>query len=162
MQTDQITSNGLPTALFTGTFDPFTIGHADIVARALPLFSHLTIAVAVSKLKHTEAEIAERVRAIEQLYHDEPRISVEAYSDLTIDMARRKGARFIVRGVRDVKDYEYERQQADINRQLGGVETLLLFTTPSLQSVSSSLVRELRHFGRDVSAFLPTPFQTQR
>ena len=161
MQPDTITSTGLPKALFTGTFDPFTIGHADIVARALNLFSHLTIAVAVSQLKHTEAEIADRVHAIEQLYRGEPRVAVKAYSDLTVDMAHREGAQFIVRGVRDVKDYEYERQQADINRQLGGVETILLFTRPELQSVSSTLVRELRHFGRDVSAFLPTPPQTQ-
>lgn len=161
MQPDNITSTSLTKALFTGTFDPFTIGHADIVARALSLFSHLTIAVAVSQLKHTEEEISQRVQAIEQLYQDEPRVTVKPYSDLTVDMAKREGAQFIVRGVRDVKDYEYERQEADINRQLGGVETILLFTTPTLQSVSSSLVRELRHFGRDVSAFLPTPPQTQ-
>lgn len=143
------------TALFTGTFDPFTVGHASVVRRALPLFDRLVIAVAVSERKHTQEQIAERVAAIEALYADEPRLSVKPYADLTIDMARREGARFIVRGVRDVKDFEYERQQADINRRLSGVETVLLFTEPELQSVSSTLVRELRFFGHDVSPFIP-------
>lgn len=142
-------------ALFTGTFDPFTTGHASVVHRALPLFDHLVIAVAVSERKHTQEEISERVAAIASLYEDNPRVSVRPYSDLTIDMARREGARFIVRGVRDVKDFEYERQQADINRQLSGVETVLLFTEPDLQSVSSTLVRELRFFGYDASQFIP-------
>ena len=142
-------------ALFTGTFDPFTTGHASVVRRALPLFDHFVIAVAVSERKHTQEEISERVAAIASLYEDNPRVSVRPYSDLTIDMARREGARFIVRGVRDVKDFEYERQQADINRQLSGVETVLLFTEPDLQSVSSTLVRELRFFGYDASQFIP-------
>lgn len=91
-------------ALFTGTFDPFTTGHASVVRRALPLFDHLVIAVAVSERKHTQEEISERVAAIASLYEDDPRVSVRPYSDLTIDMARREGARFIVRGVRNVKD----------------------------------------------------------
>lgn len=143
------------TALFTGTFDPFTIGHADIVKRAKPLFDRLVIAVAVSKLKHTEEEISQRVAEIRAIYADDPQIEVKAYSDLTVDMARREGARFIVRGIRSVKDFEYEREQADINRRLSGVETILFFTDPQLQSVSSTLVRELRFFGKDVSEFLP-------
>lgn len=150
-----IDNNDSRTALFTGTFDPFTTGHASVVRRALPLFDHLVIAVAVSERKHTRESIEERVAAIERLYHDDARVSVRPYSDLTIDMARREGARFIVRGVRDVRDFEYERQQADINRELGGVETVLFFTEPELQSVSSSLVRELDFFGHDVSQFVP-------
>lgn len=143
------------TAVFTGTFDPFTIGHASIVSRALPLFDKLTIAVAVSSLKHTDEEITQRVAQIETLYADEPRVKVIAYADLTIDMARREGAQFIVRGVRSVKDYEYEREQAEFNRRFGGLETLLLFAEPGMESISSSLVRELKHFGRDVSEFIP-------
>lgn len=78
-------------ALFTGTFDPFTTGHASVVRRALPLFDHLVIAVAVSERKHTQEEISERVAAIASLYEDDPRVSVRPYSDLTIDMARREG-----------------------------------------------------------------------
>ncbi len=142
-------------AVFTGTFDPFTIGHDSIVRRALPLFEKLIIAVAVSKLKNTEEEIAQRVADIQRIYKDEPRVEVISYSDLTIDMARRVGAKFIVRGVRSVKDYEYEREQAEFNRKFGDLETILLFAEPGLESVSSSLVRELKFFGRDITEFLP-------
>lgn len=144
-------------ALFTGTFDPFTIGHQNIVDRALSLFDHLVIAVAVSKLKHTSEEIEARVAAIKAVYADEERVTVKSYADLTVDMARREGAHFIVRGVRSVKDYEYEREQADVNRQLSGVETILLFADPSLSSISSSLVRELRFFGKDADEWVAKP-----
>ena len=144
-------------ALFTGTFDPFTIGHQNIVDRALPLFDHLVIAVAVSKLKHTSEEIEARMAAIKAVYADEKRITVKSYNDLTVDMARREGAHFIVRGVRSVKDYEYEREQADVNGQLSGVETILLFADPSLSSISSSLVRELRFFGKEADKWVAKP-----
>ena len=141
--------------IFTGTFDPFTVGHDSIVRRALPLFDRLVVAVAVSKLKNTDEEIAQRVDKIKAIYKDETRVKVISYSDLTIDMAKREGAAFIVRGVRSVKDYEYEREQAEFNRKFGGLETVLLFAEPGLESVSSSLVRELKFFGRDVTEFLP-------
>lgn len=145
----------MATAIFTGTFDPFTIGHAAIVRRALPLFDRLIIGVAESQLKNAHGEASMRADAINALYSNEPRIEAIAYSDLTIDLAHREGAKFLVRGVRSTKDYEYERQQADINRRLGGVETLLLFAEPELESISSTLVRELEFFGRDVTEFLP-------
>ena len=140
--------------VFTGTFDPFTIGHQNIVERALPLFDKLVIAVAVSKLKHTQKEISERLNNIQALYADNGNIKVVAYSDLTVDMAKREGANFIVRGVRSVKDFEYEREQAEINRRLSGIETVLLFSDPSLSSISSTLVRELQFFGKDASEFI--------
>ena len=140
--------------VFTGTFDPFTIGHQNIVERALPLFDKLVIAVAVSQLKHTQKEISERLNNIQALYADNGNIKVVAYSDLTVDMAKREGANFIVRGVRSVKDFEYEREQADINRRLSGIETALLFSDPSLSSISSTLVRELQFFGKDASEFI--------
>ena len=89
-------------ALFTGTFDPFTIGHQNIVDRILPLFDKIVIAVAVSKLKHTSEEIDARVKAIEAVYKDEERVEVKSYDDLTVDMAHRESAHFIVRGVRSV------------------------------------------------------------
>jgi pantetheine-phosphate adenylyltransferase len=140
--------------VFTGTFDPFTIGHQNIVERALPLFDKLVIAVAVSKLKHTQDEISERLNNIQTLYADNKNIKVVAYSDLTVDMAKREGANFIVRGVRSVKDFEYEREQAEINRRLSGIETILLFSEPALSSISSTLVRELQFFGKDASEFI--------
>ena len=140
--------------VFTGTFDPFTIGHQNIVERALPLFDKLVIAVAVSQLKHTQKEISERLNNIQALYADNGNIKVVAYSDLTVDMAKREGANFIVRGVRSVKDFEYEREQAESNRRLSGIETVLLFSDPSLSSISSTLVRELQFFGKDASEFI--------
>jgi pantetheine-phosphate adenylyltransferase len=143
------------TGLFTGTFDPFTIGHQNIVDRALPLFDRLIIAVAESELKHTSRTIEQRVEAIQQLYAHDERVKVIAYSDLTIDLAKRENIGFIVRGVRSVKDYEYEIAQADFNRQFGNVETIFLPADPNLAMISSSLVRELEHFGKDVTRFLP-------
>ena len=144
-------------ALFTGTFDPFTIGHQNVVDRTLPLFDKIVIAVAVSKLKHTSEEIDARVKAIEAVYKDEERVEVKSYDDLTVDMARRESAHFIVRGVRSVKDFEYEREQAEINRKLSGVETLLLFADPSLSSISSTLIRELRFFDKDADEWIAKP-----
>ena len=154
--------------VFAGTFDPFTIGHQNIAERALPMFDKLVIAVAMSKLKHANEEISQRVENIKKAFPKECvesvdaqdtskgyRIEVVAYDDLTIDLAHRLGAKYLVRGVRSVKDFEYEREQADINKQLGGVETILLFCDPRYASVSSTLVRELRFFGREVDEFLP-------
>ena len=145
------------TGIFVGSFDPFTIGHDSIVRRAVGLFDRLVIGVGVNEGKHYMQSADERVEAIRRLYAGDGRISVERYSDLTVDFARRVGARFIVKGVRSVKDFEFERAQADINRRLTGVETVLLYAEPGLDSVSSSVVRELKHFGRDVSMFLPKP-----
>lgn len=145
----------MKTGIFTGSFDPFTVGHDDIVRRALPLFDRIVIGVGYNERKKTMLTPAERVAAIAALYAGEPRIEVRSYSDLTVDFARREQAGFIIKGVRSVKDFEYEREQADINRRIGGVETILLYAAPQFESVSSSMVRELMHFGRDVSEFLP-------
>ncbi len=142
--------------IFVGSFDPFTLGHDSVVRRALPLFDRLVIGVVgdhVSKPNLTPA--AERVGAISRLYAGEPRVEVRSYYGLAVELAREVGAEFIVKGVRSVKDFEYERDQADINRQLTGIETLLLYAEPQLSALSSSMVRELAHFGVDVSPYLP-------
>ncbi len=141
--------------LFVGSFDPFTIGHDSIVRRALPLFDHIIIGVGVNERKKYMLSAEERVNRIKRLYADEPKIEVRAYSDLTIDFARREQATYIIKGVRSVKDFEYEREQADVNRLLTGVETIFFYAEPQLSSISSSMVRELQHFGRDISEFLP-------
>ena len=141
-----------------GSFNPFTTGHDSIVRRALPLFDRLVIGVVGDHVGKPSIQPAEeRMEAIRQLYADEPRVEVRPYFGLAVDFARSVGARFIVKGVRSVKDFEYEREQADINRQISGgeVETLLLYSEPQLSSVSSTMVRELQHFGVDVSQFLP-------
>ncbi|MBM6993001.1 MAG: pantetheine-phosphate adenylyltransferase [Prevotella sp.] len=141
--------------LFVGSFDPFTIGHADIVERALPLFDRLIIGVGDNPGKQTTLPANDRVAAIASLYADDSRIEVVAYSGLTIDLAHEKGARYIVRGIRSVKDFEYERDMVDLNSRLGHVETVLLYARPELASVSSSAVRELRALGKDVDWMLP-------
>jgi len=145
----------MKTGIFVGSFDPFTIGHDSIVRRALPLFDQLVIGVGYNEHKQSMGSVEERVDAIKALYAHEPKISVEAYRDLTVDFAARVQAQYIIKGVRSVKDFEYEREQADVNRQLTGIETLLLFAEPQLASISSSVVRELKHFGKDVSSLLP-------
>lgn len=143
------------TGIFVGSFDPFTIGHDSIVRRALPLFDHLVIGVGVNEGKHYQQSAEERVAAIRSLYEGVEGISVEQYDDLTVDFARRHGAAFIVKGVRSIRDFESEREQAEVNRMLTGVETILLFSLPGMDSVSSSVVRELTHFGKDCSQLLP-------
>ena len=143
------------TGIFVGSFDPFTIGHDSVVRRTLALFDHLVIGVGVNQNKRYMLSADERVDAIRSLYRDEPRISVEQYSDLTVDFAKRLGAQFIVKGVRSVRDFEFEREQADINRRLTGIETIVLFAEPGLDSISSTVVRELTHFGHDCHSFLP-------
>lgn len=144
------------TGVFVGTFDPFTLGHASIVRRALPLFGRLVIGVVadnVHKPGMTAAPLREA--AIRHLYANEPRVEVKVFTGLAMDFARTEGASYIVKGIRNANDMEYERDQADLNRRLGGIETILLYTEPELASVSSSAVRELQHFGRDVSSLLP-------
>ena len=139
-----------------GTFDPFTIGHASIVNRALPLFDKLVIGVVgdnVNKPNMSPAE--ERAAAIRQVYSNQPLVDVQIYQGLAMDFAKFVGAQFIVKGVRSVSDFEYEQWQADFNRRLGGIETILLYCEPELASLSSSAVRELAHFGVDVSQYLP-------
>ena len=144
-------------AIFPGSFDPFTLGHADIVERGLRLFDHITIAVGINEQKSGWIPVEERVRALRELYKDEPRLSVESYNGLTIDFAHEQGARFILRGLRTHKDYEYELGMADVNRKLDAhIETVVLFTEADLANISSSVVRELAHFGRDIRPWLPT------
>jgi len=138
-----------------GSFDPFTIGHDNIVKRALPLFDRIIIGVGVNERKQYMQSAEMRKRKIQQLYQNEQKITVKTYSDLTIDLAHREMADYIIKGVRSVKDFEYEREQAEINRRIGNVDTLLLFAEPHLASISSSMVRELIHFGKDVREFMP-------
>ena len=144
------------TGIFVGSFDPFTIGHDSIVRRALSLFDQLVIGVVgdnVNKPNMRSAE--ERMKAITELYQDQPAIKVKPFYGLAMDFARQEGAQFIVKGVRSFSDFEYEQAQADFNRRLGGIETILLYTEPELASISSSALRELSHFGVDVTPFLP-------
>ena len=142
-------------AIFPGSFDPFTIGHQNIVKRALPLFDKLIIAIGHNTQKSTFQPISERLEQLKALYADESKVEIAAYSCLTVDYAAKINAQYIVRGVRTIMDYEYEKTIADANRELSGIETILLFTEPQLSHISSSLVRELAAFGKDISPYLP-------
>lgn len=144
------------TAIFVGSFDPFTIGHDNIVRRALSLFDRLVIGVVGDNVNKPYMQPTEqRIQAIKILYDDVPAIEVKAYYGLAVDLAKAENAHFIVKGVRTVKDFEHEEEQADVNLRIAGIETVLLFAEPQLASISSSMVKELKHFGADVSIFLP-------
>ena len=141
--------------LFPGSFDPFTLGHADIVKRALQMFDEVVVGVGYNEQKSGWMSVEERVGKIRELYADEPRVKVESYTGLTVDFAKEQGISTIIRGIRSAADFDYEAQMDDVNRQLSGIETVFLPASPQLASLSSSVVRELSHFGHDISAFLP-------
>lgn len=145
-------------ALFPGSFNPFTIGHMSVLERGLALFDKVIVAIGINSAK--PGSDTERSRRLEEVTHAVgrfgERVEVIAYSGLTVDEARNHGARFLLRGVRSVADFEYERNIADVNRRIAPeIETVLLYALPELSSVSSSVVRELQQFGHDASQFLP-------
>ena len=143
-------------ALFAGSFDPFTRGHEAVVEEALRLFDKVVIGVGDNVSKKGLLAVEERCRLIEDLYHDEERVSVARYSTLTGDFAREVGATALVRGVRNSVDFEFERTIETTNRQLFPELTTVLLVTPvEYMHISSSTVRELLAFGRSVDEFLP-------
>ena len=133
-------------AVFPGSFDPFTIGHLSVVERGLQLFDKVIVAIGYNEHKTTAAGIEERLQRIREAFG--------CYSGLTVDYARRKGARFILRGARTYTDFEYERNLADVNRKISGIETVILFTLPEHAYISSSMVRELQHNDYAVDEFV--------
>ncbi len=147
-------------AIFPGTFDPFTIGHYSIVERGLKLFDKIIIAIGYNEQKaNAEATAEQRRLQIKEIYSDVNSVEVIAYNGLTTNCAKKYNADFILRGFRTVADFEYERNMADINRKLSGIETVLLYTLPEHASISSSIVRELLHNSVDVTEFLPQKHQ---
>lgn len=144
-------------ALFAGSFDPFTKGHQNIVDRALQsVADEVVIAIGINHDKHSTFSCEERLQAIRKLYKDNPNVQVDTYEGLTTDYAQRIGADFLLRGVRSVKDFEFERDIAEVNKRLTGIETVLLFTAPEYACISSSVVRELMFHNTNVNDFLPT------
>ena len=142
-------------AFCAGSFNPFTLGHQSVVERGLQVFDRIVIGIGVNAQKMADTDVEERVAAILDVFGDDPRIEVEAYSELTWQAARRLGCTHLLRGVRSTVDFEYERTLADANRNLSGLETVILFTLPEQGFISSSLVRELERYGADTSELLP-------
>jgi len=143
-------------ALFPGTFDPITIGHLDIIHRALTLFDKLFIGIGRNVNKSSMFTEEQRVRWITEIFRDNPCVDVVLYEGLTVDCCRRVGAQFIVRGIRYVNDFEYEKAIADMNRSLdNNIETVFLTCLPQYTSVASTLVRDVLRNGGDVKQFLP-------
>ena len=142
-------------AIFPGSFDPFTIGHYDIVIRGLELFDEIIIGIGHNSSKRSSFPLEQRIKDIQQTFSNEPRVQVEAYEGLTIDFATAHKAQCILRGVRSVQDFEYERNIAEANKQLCGIETVLLYTRPEYAHISSSLVRELYSYNKDITSYLP-------
>ena len=142
-------------AIFPGSFNPFTIGHHDIVIRGLELFDEIVIGIGKNSAKNSSHNTDKRAEAIQQVYTNEPRVQVKVYDCLTVDFAQQEDARFILRGVRSVQDFEYERNIAEANKQLCGIETILLYTRPEYAHISSSLVRELQSYNKDITPYLP-------
>lgn len=141
-------------ALFPGSFNPFTIGHANIVSRALKMFDKVIIGIGVNYEK-PQNNIAENLKEIETKYADEPRVKVITYSTLTADVVEKENATCIIRGIRNDVDLKYESEIAQVNYTLFNVETVFLLASPELKEISSSIVRELQKFGKNTTDLLP-------
>lgn len=143
-------------AIFAGSFNPFTLGHLSVLRRGLELFDHVTVVIGINDSKGADgAERERRLEAVRRAVEGLEGVDVILWSGLTVDAARSCGARWLLRGVRNVADFEYERGMAEVNRMISGIDTVLLFAEPELAALSSSMVRELEKYGVDTSRFLP-------
>jgi len=143
-------------AIFPGSFDPFTRGHEDIVRRGTAIFDHVIIAIGHNTSKRRYFKIEEMVDKINQLFVGEEQITVITYDELTAELAVKYSAAYLLRGLRNTTDFEYENSIAQVNKTLNSdLETVFLITSPEFASISSSVIREVHRYGGDVSAFLP-------
>jgi len=142
-------------AVFPGSFDPITLGHTDIIKRALPLFDELIIAIGINVDKKYMFDVDTRKKMIETVFKNEPKIKVTDYTGLTVDFCHKHRLQFILRGLRNPADFEFEKAIAQTNRKLGGVETIFLLTGPDTSYISSSIVRDIYRNGGDISTLVP-------
>lgn len=142
-------------AIFPGSFDPFTVGHESIVLRGLDIFDEIVVAVGVNADKRCMFSTERRVEFIETVFADRPQVSVSTYEGLTVDFAKEIGCSHILRGLRTSADFEFERAIAQVNRQMTGIDTVFLLTTPEHTPINSTIVRDILRHGGDPSLFLP-------
>jgi pantetheine-phosphate adenylyltransferase len=142
-------------AIFPGSFDPITLGHVDIVNRALPLFDEIIIAIGINNDKKYMFSLEERVNFIVENYKNEPKIKVETYMGLTTEFCKKVKANFILRGLRNPADFEFEKAIAQTNRKLSKIETVFLLTSSNTAFISSSIVRDVYRHGGDITDFVP-------
>lgn len=143
-------------AIFPGSFDPITIGHVDIVQRALPLFDEIIVAIGVNTQKKYLFDLAQREHWINSVFKNEPKVSVETYQGLTINYCKQRGAQYIIRGIRSSADFEYEKTIAQLNHMMEpDIDTFLILSSPELSAISSTIVREIIIGKGDTSKFLP-------
>jgi pantetheine-phosphate adenylyltransferase len=142
--------------LFPGTFDPITLGHVDVIERAVPLFDKLIIGVGINSSKQPMFTVEQRTGWIKDIFKNEPRIEVAGYEGLTIDFCHNVKANFILRGIRYISDFEYEKAIADMNRMLApDIETIFLTCSPAYSTISSTLVRDVIRNGGNAGMFMP-------
>lgn len=142
--------------LFPGTFDPVTLGHIDIIQRSLPLFDKLYVGIGINSNKIPMFSPEQRADWLDEIFHNEPKVEAVIYEGLTVDCCRKIRANYILRGIRYVNDFEYEKAIADMNRSLDeNIETVFLTCLPKYTSVASTLVRDVIRNGGDVSQFVP-------
>lgn len=142
-------------AIFPGSFDPITLGHVDIVNRALPLFDEIIIAIGVNSDKKYMFSLEERLNFIKENYKNQPKIKVTTYTGLTIDYCQKENVDFILRGLRNPADFEFEKAIAQTNRKLSNIETVFLLTSAETAYISSSIVRDVHMNGGDITCFVP-------
>jgi pantetheine-phosphate adenylyltransferase len=143
-------------AVFPGSFDPFTIGHEEIVRRALSLFDEIIIAVGANALKKSFYPLATRKEMIKKVFQSESRVRVDQYEGLTVDYCKKNGAGYLIRGLRTAADFEFERAIAQVNKVMApGVESVFLLTVPEHSHINSSIVRDIIRNGGDASRFVP-------
>ncbi len=142
--------------LFPGTFDPITLGHTDIINRALPLFDKIVVGIGINSGKNPMFSATQRMAWVNEIYKNEPKVSSQTYEGLTINFCNQIGAKFILRGIRYVSDFEYEKTIADANRTLDrSIETIFLTGEPKFTSVASTIVRDILKNKGNAALFLP-------
>lgn len=142
-------------AVFPGSFDPITLGHIDIIKRGIPLFDEIVIAIGINAKKNYMFTVDERKRFIQNAFFAEEKITVETYTGLTVDYCKAIDADFILRGLRNPADFDFEKAIAQTNRKLSGIETVFLLTSAETSFISSSIVRDILRNGGDASSLLP-------